>query len=82
MYKRQEVIAHGDEESSKVVGRQVRDLKLPQGAIVGAIVREGLVFIAHKSTVIQANDRVVLFVNDKKHVSEIEKLFQVSSFFL
>ena len=38
--------------------------------------------IAHKSTEIQAEDRVILFVNDKKHVSEIEKLFQVSSFFL
>ena len=77
-----EVVAHGDEESSKVVGRKVRELKLPQGAIVGAIVRNNQVMIAHKSTEIQAEDRVILFVNDKKHVSEIEKLFQVSSFFL
>ena len=67
------MVAHGDEESSKVVGRKVRELKLPQGAIVGAIVRNNQVLIAHKSTEIQAEDRVILFVNDKKHVSEIEK---------
>ncbi len=77
-----EVIAHGDQESSKVVGRQIKELKLPQGAIVGAIVRNDEVLIGHKSTIIEANDRVILFVNDKKYVSEIEKLFQVSSFFL
>lgn len=77
-----EVIVHGDSDSSKVVGRKISELKLPQGAIIGAIVRNDLVLIAHKSTVIEENDRVVLFVNDKKLVAEIEKLFQVSTFFL
>lgn len=77
-----EAIAHGDEESSKVVGRCVRDIKLPQGAIIGAIVRGEQVLVAHKSTQIISNDRVILFVNDKKQVSEIEKLFQLSAFFL
>ncbi|MDG4953146.1 Trk system potassium transporter TrkA [Actinobacillus equuli subsp. haemolyticus] len=77
-----EAIAHGDAESSKVVGRTVRELKLPQGAIVGAIVRNEEIIIAHKSTQIEENDRVIVFVNDKKQVSEIEKLFQLSTFFL
>ncbi|QIM64175.1 Trk system potassium transporter TrkA [Frederiksenia canicola] len=77
-----EVIAHGDNQSSKVVGRKVKEIKLPQGAIIGAIVRNHEVLIAHKSTEIHENDRVILLVNDKKHVSEIEKLFQISSFFL
>ncbi|MDO4697205.1 MAG: Trk system potassium transporter TrkA [Pasteurellaceae bacterium] len=77
-----EIIAHGDSQSSKVVGRKVREIKLPQGAIIGAIVRNDNVMIAHKSTEILENDRVILLVNDKKQVSEIEKLFQISSFFL
>ncbi|MDD0824238.1 Trk system potassium transporter TrkA [Mannheimia sp. AT1] len=77
-----EIIAHGDETSSKVVGRQIKDLKLPQGAIVGAIVRGEEVIIAHKSTVIEENDRVIIFVNDKKQIDEIEKLFQIGVFFL
>lgn len=77
-----EVIAHGDEASSKVVGRKVSELKLPQGAMVGAIVRRQAVIIAHKSTVIEAEDRVILFVNDKKLSAEVEKLFQLGTFFL
>ncbi|WP_416469274.1 Trk system potassium transporter TrkA [Saccharophagus degradans] len=35
-----EVIAHGDEKTSKVVGRAVEDIDLPEGATIGAIVRE------------------------------------------
>lgn len=77
-----EIIAHGDESTSKVVGRQVRDIKLPQGAIIGAIVRKDEVIIAHKSTIIEENDRVIIFVNDKKQIDEIEKLFQIGVFFL
>ncbi|MGX2951242.1 Trk system potassium transporter TrkA [Ursidibacter sp. B-7004-1] len=77
-----EVIAHGDYSTSKVVGRTVGEIKLPQGAIIGAIVRNGLVIIAHKSTMIEENDRVILLINDKKQVNDIEKLFQISTFFL
>ncbi|OOR98991.1 Trk system potassium transport protein TrkA [Haemophilus paracuniculus] len=77
-----EVVAHGDSDTSKVVGKTVKELKLPQGAIIGAIVRDENVIIAHKSTVICENDRVILFANDKKQINEIEKLFQPSMFFL
>ncbi len=34
-----ELVAHGDANSSNVVGRQVADIKLPKGATIGAIVR-------------------------------------------
>lgn len=77
-----EVIAHGDQDSSKVVGRKISELKLPQGAIVGAIMRQGDVMIAHKSTVIEDGDHVIVFVNDKKQSAEVEKLFQLGAFFL
>ena len=77
-----EVIAHGDYSTSKVAGRTVGEVKLPQGAIIGAIVRNGLVIITHKSTMIEENDRVILLINDKKQVNDIEKLFQINTFFL
>jgi len=35
-----EVIAHGDERNSKVVGRAVEDIDLPEGASIGAVVRQ------------------------------------------
>lgn len=77
-----ETIAHGDSSTSKVVGRQVGELKLPPGATVGAIVRGDEVIIGHDQTVIEQNDHVVLFLVDKKFIPEIERLFQPSPFFL
>ncbi|WP_185234150.1 Trk system potassium transporter TrkA [Teredinibacter franksiae] len=35
-----EVIAHGDSKTSRVVGRAIEDIDLPEGATIGAIVRE------------------------------------------
>ncbi len=72
-----EAIAHGDKQTSRVVGRGVRDLPLPPGTGVGAILRDGEVLIAHKDTVIQPEDHVILFMVDKRHIQDVEKLFQV-----
>ncbi len=77
-----EAIAHGDANTSKVVGKQIGEIKLPAGTTIGAIVRDDEVLIAHDKTVIEANDHVVMFLVDKKHISDVEKLFQPSPFFL
>jgi trk system potassium uptake protein TrkA len=76
-----EAIAHGDESTSKVVGKQIQDIKLPPGTTIGAIVREDEVIIAHSDTLIQANDHVILFLVDKKFIWDVEKLFQPSALF-
>ncbi len=34
-----ELIAHGDEKSSKCVGRRIDEIELPKGATIGALVR-------------------------------------------
>jgi trk system potassium uptake protein TrkA len=77
-----EAIAHGDEKSSRVIGRGVRDIPLPPGTGIGAILRDGAVLIAHKDTVIQPEDHVILFMVDKKHIPEVERLFQVDVTFV
>lgn len=77
-----EAIAHGDENSSKVVGRKIEDLKLPPGTTIGAIVRDKKVLIAHHDTAIKSEDHIILFVIDKKHILEVEKLFQVGFTFI
>ncbi|HIB8930111.1 TPA: Trk system potassium transporter TrkA, partial [Morganella morganii] len=71
-----EAIAHGDENTSKVVGRKIADIKLPPGTIIGAIVRDEQVIIANDEHSIEQGDHVVLFITDKRHVPEVEKLFQ------
>jgi len=77
-----EVIAHGDARSSKVVGKAISDIKLPPGTTIGAVVRNEQVLIAHDSTVIESDDHVILFVIDKKHIRDVERLFQVGLTFL
>ncbi|MDX7989089.1 Trk system potassium transporter TrkA [Xenorhabdus sp. 12] len=77
-----EAIAHGDENTSKVVGRKISDIKLPPGTTIGAIVRSEEVIIANDYSIIQQGDHVIMFITDKKFVPEVEKLFQPSPFFL
>lgn len=77
-----EAVAHGDRNSSKLVGRAIEDVKLPKGASIGAIVRGDEVIIVHHDTVIEAEDHIILFLVDKKLVSEVERLFQVGITFL
>jgi trk system potassium uptake protein TrkA len=78
-----EIIAVGDKLTSRVVGRRIEELKLPEGVTIGAIVRnEDEVLIAHHDTVIASDDHVILFLTDKRRVREVEQLFQVGfSFF-
>ncbi|MEW6997519.1 Trk system potassium transporter TrkA [Colwelliaceae bacterium BS250] len=76
-----ETVAHGDEQSSKVVGKEIQSIKLPPGTTIGAIVRGDEVLIAHSTTVIQSDDHVILFLVDKKYIHQVEKLFAVSAIF-
>ncbi|NTS78657.1 Trk system potassium transporter TrkA [Catenovulum sp. SM1970] len=76
-----EAIAHGDETTSKVVGKTISEIKLPQGTTIGAIVRQDEVIIAHSDTKIETDDHVVMFLVDKKYITEVERLFQPSALF-
>ncbi|HSO84799.1 Trk system potassium transporter TrkA [Thiocapsa sp.] len=77
-----EAIAHGDESSSKVIGRSIENIRLPRGTSIGAIVRGDEVLMAHHDTVIAAEDHVILFRQDKARIPEVERLFQVGVTFL
>lgn len=72
-----EAIAHGDHRSSKVVGKRLDEINLPEGTTIGAIVRHNEVLIAHDHIRVQPDDHVILFLVDKKRIREVEKLFQV-----
>ena len=76
-----EMIAHGDNKSSRVVGRRLDEIDLPEGVTFGAIVRGKEVLIAHRHIVIETDDHVILFLVDKSKVGAVEKLFQVGLHF-
>ncbi len=77
-----EAVAHGDRRTSRVVGRRIDEIKLPPETTLGALVRGDKVIIAHHDTVIEADDHVILFLVNKRHMPEVERLFQVGVTFL
>ena len=72
-----EVTAHGDDRASKVVGRPLDEIALPEGVTIGAIVRGEEVLIAHGHIVVESNDHVILFLVDRSKIKAVEKLFAV-----
>ncbi len=77
-----EAVAHGDARESKVVGRAIDEIRLPRGATINAIVRGDDVVMAHRDTVIQADDHVILFMADRRQIDEVERLFEVGVTFV
>ena len=63
-------------ETSDLVGKPLKEVKLPQGVLLGAIVRDGEMICPRGSTVVQAKDRVVLFAAEDV-IREVEKIFSV-----
>lgn len=72
-----EVVIHGDLKTSKVVGRRIGDVALPEGAAIAAIIRGEEVLIAHHDTLIETEDHLIVFALNKRIIPKVEKLFQV-----
>lgn len=76
-----EAIAHGDRKTSKIVGRKLSEIKLPEGATVGAIMRDDELIDLSGDALVEDGDHVIVFVIDKRKIPDVEKLFQVSATF-
>jgi trk system potassium uptake protein TrkA len=63
-------------ETSSLVGKPLRDVRLPAGVLLGAIVRGDKVISPRGATVVQAGDRVILFATADA-VKKVEKMFAV-----
>lgn len=65
-------------ESSEFSGEKLRDIRLPAGVIIGAVVRDGQSVPLAGDTVIETGDRLIVFA-DTDAVKQIEKLFSSDS---
>ena len=74
-----EAVVHGDARNSKLIGRPIEDIALPEGVTIGAVARGDQVLMAHHDVVIEAEDHVILFVPSKQLIPKVEKLFQSGS---
>ncbi|MDG2395133.1 Trk system potassium transporter TrkA [Candidatus Thioglobus sp.] len=71
-----EVIVHGDKEHSDVVGRTIEQLNLPDGVVVGSIVRNDEVIMGSRELMIEEGDHVLLILTDVNKIHEVEELFE------
>jgi trk system potassium uptake protein TrkA len=74
-----EAVVHGTQSRSRVIGRQVEQIVLPQGASIVAIVRGDSVIMGHHDTMIEAEDHVIIFLSDRRHIDAVSRLFQSDS---
>lgn len=74
-----EVVAHGSENTSAIIGKAIGDIPWPNDITIGCIIRNNEVIIAHRSLEIQAEDHVILFLTDPKSSAEITNLFSAES---
>jgi len=70
-----EAVVHGEESNSRVVGRKVEEIQLPEGTSIGAIVRGDDVIMAHHDTLVLGNDHTILFLSDRRHLEAVERVF-------
>ncbi len=66
----------GRKSSSRVVGRRIEQLDMPNGASIVALVRGERVVIAHHDTQIEPEDHVIMFLSDRRQIDAVQRLFQ------
>jgi len=71
-----EAVVHGTQSRSRVIGRPLEKIDLPPGASIVAIVRGERVIMAHHDTTIEAEDHVIIFLSDRRHIDAVSRLFQ------
>ena len=69
------VLEYKANPKSPVTKKPVKDIKFPENAIIGGLVRNGEGFITVGDTQIMENDKVVVFALPAS-ISKVEKLFQ------
>lgn len=63
-------------ETSDIVGKPLSKLKFPRGAIIGAIIRDNTLIVPQGDSVIQPQDRVIIFAFSNI-IHQVEKLLTV-----
>lgn len=46
-----EIVVHGDEHTSQVIGRRIKDLNLPSGVVVAAVIRDQELLMGYKKII-------------------------------
>ncbi len=72
-----EVIAHGSAGISRVIGKTLREIALPDKVRLCGLIREKAFLTPSETLTIEPDDRLIVFLADKKLLPEVEALFAV-----
>ena len=71
-----EGIVHANEFTSPLFGRPIKDVPLPEGCVIAAIIRHGELIMPSSSVDLTLNDHLIIFLSDKNKIKEVEVLFK------
>jgi trk system potassium uptake protein TrkA len=63
-------------ETSEIVGRPLKKVKFPDGAMLAGIIRQDAIIIPTGQTVVQPDDRIIIFAR-RDSIAKVEKLLAV-----
>ena len=71
-----EGIVHANEFTSPLLGKPIKDVPLPKGCVIAAIIRHGDLIMPSSSVDLTLNDHLIIFLSDKNKINEVEVLFK------
>ena len=71
-----EGIVHANEYTSSLFGLPIKEIPLPDGASVGAVVRHGELIMPSSDVELSLNDHLIIFLSDKNNFEKLEKLIR------
>lgn len=71
-----EGIVHANEFTSPLFGKPIKDVPLPEGCVIAAIIRHGELIMPSSSVDLTLNDHLIIFLSDKNKINEVEALFK------
>ena len=71
-----EGVVHANEFTSNLFGKSVKEIPLPEGASIGAVVRHGELIMPDSNVELCLNDHLIIFLANKDMVSDVEALFR------
>ena len=73
-----EGVVHANEFTSSLFGKSLKEIPLPEGASIGAVVRHGELLMPGSAVELSINDHLIIFLANKDMVSEVEVLFKTN----
>ena len=71
-----EGIVHANEFTSNLFGKPIKDIPLPEGVSIGAVIRNDQLIMPTSDIDLSINDHLIMFLADKRVMSEVEVLFK------